>query len=81
MGVLKKNGMSIAMVSDQLSVGGAERYAAFLSQYFENNHIKVHHVIVVDKIEYAYSGELLNLGKLKDNSNGVINRVHRFWVL
>ncbi len=81
MGVFKKNGLRICMVSDQLSVGGAERYAAFLSQYFENNQVKVHHVIVVDSIEYEYSGELLNLGKLKNRSNGLLNRLQRFWVL
>ena len=71
----------ICMVSDQLATGGAERYAAYLSQYFEQNRIKVHHVIVVDKVDYEYSGELLNLGKLKNESNGILNRMNRFWVL
>lgn len=81
MSVLKKNEQRICMVSDQLSVGGAERYAAFLSQYFEKNNCKVHHIIVLDKIEYDYAGELLNLGKLKNKSNGFFNKLHRFWTL
>lgn len=81
MSVLKKNEQRICMVSDQLSVGGAERYAAFLSQYLEKNSCKVHHVIVVDKIEYDYAGELLNLGKLKNKSNRFFNKLLRLWTL
>ncbi|WP_353083830.1 glycosyltransferase [Flavobacterium sp.] len=69
------------MISDQLSVGGAERYAAFLSQFLEMNHCKVHHVVILDKIEYEFSGELLNLGKLKNKSNGVFNKLSRLIVL
>ncbi|MFM9825184.1 glycosyltransferase, partial [Flavobacterium sp.] len=72
---------NICIVSDQLATGGAERCAAFLSVFLENNYCKVHHVIVVDKIEYEFSGKVLNLGKLKDNSNGFFNRLKRFRVL
>lgn len=71
----------ICIVSDQLATGGAERCSALLSIFFEQNNCKVHHVIVVDKIEYDYSGEILNLGKLKNNSNGIFNKFKRFKVL
>jgi glycosyltransferase involved in cell wall biosynthesis len=71
----------ICIVSDQLATGGAERCSALLSVFFEKNNCKVHHVVVVDKIEYDYSGEVLNLGKLKNNSNGFFNRLKRFQVL
>jgi N-acetylgalactosamine-N,N'-diacetylbacillosaminyl-diphospho-undecaprenol 4-alpha-N-acetylgalactosaminyltransferase len=36
---------------------------------------KVHHVIVIDKVQYDFAGELLNLGKLKNKTNGVFNKV------
>ncbi len=68
----------ICIVSDQLATGGAERCSALLSIFFEHNNCKVNHVIVVDKIEYDYSGEVLNLGKLKNDSNGILNRFKRF---
>lgn len=76
-----KKKFRLCLVSDQLATGGAERCAALLSNYFVQNECEVHHVIVVDKIEYAYSGEVLNLGKLKNNSNGFFNRLKRFQVL
>ena len=71
----------ICIVSDQLANGGAERCAALLSQFFEKNNFEVHHVVVVDNIEYPFSGKILNLGKLKNESNGLFNRLKRFWVL
>ena len=73
--------LRICIVSDQLATGGAERCAALLSIFFENNQCKVHHLIVVDKIEYQYSGEVFNMGKLKNNSNGVFNKAKRFYAM
>jgi glycosyltransferase involved in cell wall biosynthesis len=75
--IAKKN-FRLCLVSDQLATGGAERCAAILSTYFVQNGCEVQHVIVVDKIEYDYSGDVLNLGKLKNNSNGFFNRFKRF---
>lgn len=71
----------ICIVSDQLATGGAERCSALLSIFFEQNNCRVHHVVVVDKIEYDFSGQVLNLGKLKNKSNGILNRWKRFQVL
>ena len=81
MNVSEKKQPRICIVSDQLATGGAERCAATLSIFFEKNNCKVHHVIVVDKIEYDFAGEVLNLGKLKNQSNGFFNRLKRFKVL
>lgn len=66
------------MVSDQLATGGAERCAALLSIFFEKSNCKIYHVIVVDEIEYEFAGEIFNLGKLKNNSNGFFNKLKRF---
>lgn len=69
-------------MSDMLATGGAERCAALLSVFFENNNCKVHHVIVQDCVEYEFKGQLLNLGKLKnDKEPDVINRLKRFMAL
>lgn len=78
MGFNNKNGLRICIVSEQLAVGGAERCSALLSQFFEKNNCRVHHVIVIDKVMYDYSGELLNLGKLKGNS--IFNKINRLKV-
>lgn len=64
-----------------MATGGAERCSALLSNYFHERGHSVHHVIVVDKIDYEYSGEVLNLGQLKNKSNGIFNRIRRFWAL
>lgn len=73
--------INICIVSDQLATGGAERCAALLSIYFEQHHCKVHHVLVVDKVEYQFAGEIFNLGKFKKKTNGVFNRLKRFWIM
>ena len=71
----------ICIVSEQLADGGAERCSALLSQYLEKNNCYVHHVIVIDKIEYDYAGKILNLGKLKSESFNLFDRISRFKVL
>lgn len=76
-----KKKFRLCLVSDQLATGGAERCAALLSNYFYQQGCLVDHVIVVDKIEYDYSGNVLNLGKLKNDSNGLLNRYKRFKAL
>ena len=71
----------ICIVSDQLAGGGAERCSALLSQFFEKNDNTVHHVLVLDKIEYNYAGEVLNLGKLKKGDFNLGDRFNRFFTL
>ncbi|CAD0005961.1 glycosyltransferase [Flavobacterium salmonis] len=71
----------ICIVSDQLAGGGAERCSALLSVFFERNNINVYHIIVVDKVEYEFSGKLINLGKLKNKRNDFFNKIKRFYIL
>jgi glycosyltransferase involved in cell wall biosynthesis len=71
----------ICLVGDCLSGGGAERVHAFLSEYFAAKGIEVHNVVVQDRVTYDFSGELLNLGLLKDERNGFSNKLKRFSVL
>lgn len=73
--------IKICLVGDALSAGGAERVHAFLSNYFASKNIEVHNVVVQNKVSYDFSGELLNLGLLKDKANGFNNKLKRFLVL
>ena len=79
--MLQPEKTKICFVGDALSGGGAERVHAFLSNYFADKGIEVHNVVVQDVVSYAFSGSLHNLGKLKNKSNGVYNKLKRFWVL
>lgn len=75
-----KKEYNICLLSDQLAGGGAERCAANLSIFFHNNNCKVTHVVIVDRIEFEYKGEIFNLGKLKDKSNSIFNKLKRLLV-
>lgn len=72
---------NICLVSDQLAGGGAERCSAVLSQFLEKHNCNVHHVLVLDNIEYQFSGKILNLGKLKKGGFSLSDRFNRFFTL
>tara|TARA_R110002049_G_C9104487_1_gene557250 strand:- start:226 stop:1335 length:1110 start_codon:yes stop_codon:yes gene_type:complete len=71
----------IALVGYRLNGGGAERVAATLSHFFHDTNIEVHHIIVLDDIAYSYSGSVFNLGKLKNKTNGLFNKLNRLIAL
>lgn len=52
----------IAIVTTSLAQGGAERVAANLSFILTNLGYEVHLITINNAIEYAYSGQLYNLG-------------------
>jgi glycosyltransferase involved in cell wall biosynthesis len=75
----KKN--KIALIGYRLGIGGAEKALANLSVFFDKKGIEVHNIIVLDEVSYVYAGKLLNLGKLKNDSNSFINKVERMLFL
>ncbi|AWH86730.1 glycosyltransferase family 4 protein [Flavobacterium album] len=79
--MLQPRKTKICLVGDMLSGGGAEKAHAALSRYFAAQGIEVHNVIVQDIVTYSYAGELLNLGKEKDNANGFYNKFRRLRIL
>jgi len=79
--MLQAQNCKICLVGDCLSGGGAERVHAFLSNYFADKGIDIHNVIVLDRVSYNFSGNLLNLGLLKNESNGFFNKFKRLSVL
>lgn len=73
--------VKICLIGESLANGGAEKAMVLLSQFFHSRGIGVHNVIVLDQITYDYSGQLLNLGKMKNTANGPLNKLKRFLVL
>ncbi|MFD2908003.1 glycosyltransferase [Flavobacterium ardleyense] len=71
--------LKICLIGTSLANGGSNKNHALLSKLFFENHHIVWNVIVVDKVTFDYSGELLNLGKIK--SKGIFNRIKRLFVL
>ncbi|WP_300565550.1 glycosyltransferase [Flavobacterium sp.] len=71
----------LALVGFRLSGGGSDKVMANLSIFFENKGIEVHIITVVDEVNYPYKGKLLNLGLLKNKSNGFYNKFKRLKAL
>jgi len=75
--ILPNKNIKIALIGYRLSHGGAEKVMAILSQFFEKQGIEIHNIIVLDEVSYSYSGKLINLGKMKNTSNGFLNKWKR----
>ena len=73
--------LKICLVTVTLSDGGAERCAALLSKYFDNQNFEVYHVVFSGKVEYDFAGQLFHLEHLKDKSNSWWSRSKRFFAL
>ncbi|MBE8723641.1 glycosyltransferase [Flavobacterium hungaricum] len=71
----------IALVGYRLSGGGNDKVMANLSIFFEKNGIEIHNIIVLNEVSYPYAGKLFNLGLLKDQKNGLINKYRRLRAL
>ncbi len=71
----------IALVGDSLGGGGAEKVHATLSRYLDSVGISVCNIIFVDRINYDFAGELVNLAKISPNANPVIRKFRRLAAL
>lgn len=72
--------IKIAIITTSLAGGGAERSSALLSVLLSNFGYQVTVISVLDDIEYAYKGELLNLGLLKKKNDTLLGRLNRLFV-
>ena len=79
--IISNKRYKIALIGYRLSKGGGERVMARLSVFFEKNNIDVHNIIVIDEVSYPFSGKLVNLGKLKNQTNGPLNKLKRLLFL
>jgi glycosyltransferase involved in cell wall biosynthesis len=71
----------IAVIGYRLSGGGSDKVMAILSRFFEKKGIEVHTIIILDAVTYSYGGKLVNLGKMKNSTNGILNKFNRFLFL
>ncbi|WP_395059390.1 glycosyltransferase [Flavobacterium sp.] len=72
----------IAIISHSLGLGGAERFAGTLSFILNELDYEVHVIIINDKVDYEYCGQLYNLGeKYNDKSSFLIKKVAKSYLL
>lgn len=79
--ILSHKKKKIALIGYRLSGGGSEKVMANLSVFFESKGFEVDLIIVLDEVSYPYSGKLVNLGLLKNKSNGFFNKARRLKAL
>lgn len=68
----------ICIVSISLAKGGAERSTAMLSLLLEEMAYDISMVVLTDEINYAFGGQLHNLGVQKKKANHILARFLRF---
>ena len=71
------NNNKIAIVSASLGIGGAERFAGLLSFMLHDLGYEVHHIIILDHVDYEYKGIVVNLGQLFANEKGIFRAIHK----
>lgn len=71
----------LCLIGNCLSSGGAEKVHAVMSLFFESKGIEVHNIILLDRVGYKYGGQLLNLGAIKSEKNGLANKLKRLRML
>jgi glycosyltransferase involved in cell wall biosynthesis len=76
-----KHKKRICIVSRSLSEGGADRVAAMQSIFLSDLGYDVFFVTILNSIQYPFKGELLNLGKIKEENDTILGRFKRLLVL
>jgi glycosyltransferase involved in cell wall biosynthesis len=76
---IPKSKYKIALVGYSLNSGGLERVMSSLSLYFGKQGIEVHNIVFVDDVVYPYSGALMNIGKMKEDNNGILGKLKLFF--
>jgi glycosyltransferase involved in cell wall biosynthesis len=79
--ILPNKKYKIALIGYRLSGGGGDKVMANLSLFFESKGIEIHIIIVIDEVSFPYAGKLVNLGLLKNSSNGIFNKFKRLTAL
>jgi glycosyltransferase involved in cell wall biosynthesis len=79
--ILAHKKKKIALIGYRLSGGGSDKVMANLSIFFEEQGFEVDIIIVLDEVSFSYSGKLVNLGLLKNKTNGIFNKIRRLKAL
>lgn len=67
----------IAIISNSLGSGGAERFASVLGLMLERLGHEIHHVVIEDAVDYEYAGQLYNLGKACNNDGAFKRKINK----
>lgn len=73
--------LKVAIVSNSLAIGGAERFASLLSKMLESDAFEVHNIIIIDVVDFDYKGELYNLGKASKSNFSLIRKIEKGFLL
>ena len=68
----------ICLLTSRLNGGGAERSAGLLSMILHDLGHEIYIITLFDDIAYPYAGKLINLGKFKNCSGSVLNKLNRY---
>lgn len=79
--ILPHKKKKIALIGYRLSGGGSDKVMANLSLFLESQGFEIDIIIVLDEVGYPYAGKLVNLGLLKNKSNGLFNKMVRLGAL
>lgn len=75
---MTKQRLKIAIITSSLGGGGAQKSSANLSFVLSKLDYDVHIISILNQIDYEYQGQLLNLGKLKDENDSIFGKIKRF---
>lgn len=75
------NKKKVAIVSNSLGKGGAERFAALLTFMLKESGFEVHSIIVNNTVDYSYTGTLFNLEMESSNSFSLFRKFKKGKIL
>jgi len=73
--------LKVAIVSNSLAIGGAERFASLLSKMLDGETIEVHNIIVNNVVNFECKGEMYNLGKASKSKFSLIRKIEKGFLL
>ena len=68
----------IAIISNSLGAGGAERFSGLLSIMLADLGFEVHVIIIENQVLFPFTGQLLNLGKTPKCYFSIGNKIEIF---
>ena len=71
---MNKQKNKIAIISNSLGLGGAEKFASLLSYILSDLGYEIHNIIIDDVVKYKVSGKLINLGINYKNDFSIIRK-------
>lgn len=71
------NKKKVAIVSNSLGKGGAERFAALLTFMLQDSGFEVHSIIVNNAVDYSFTGTLFNLEKESSKSFSFYRKIKK----